>query len=152
MSDITHRILNEIISHEVALRITFTGKRKQGGDSNLEVAEGKLKNTNLLLLIYGTNSYEHLTMLIYFNRILHTFGIFYILESVRKTKGGDQATSKQIDEETRNWLKNAKDRDGGRKRRQAKKCHEVRNPAEAIATASQLEQNEGIGVRIYKET
>ena len=40
-----------------------------------------------------------------------------LIESVRSTKGGETATNNEIDSFTRNWLKNASDRSGGREKR-----------------------------------
>ncbi|CAL8143465.1 unnamed protein product [Orchesella dallaii] len=84
-SKITHHILNEIISTEVALVISFTGKGTK--------AQAGLRKTPVINLLY---------------------------ETVRRTKGGVSTTNKEINEFVKVWLKNASDRDGGKKRRMSK--------------------------------
>ncbi|CAL8098493.1 unnamed protein product [Orchesella dallaii] len=89
-SKITHHILNEIISTEVALVISFTGKGTK--------AQAGLRKTPLINLLY---------------------------ETVRRTKGGVSTTNKEINEFVKVWLKNASDRDGGKKRRMSKQGQQL---------------------------
>ncbi|CAL8131267.1 unnamed protein product [Orchesella dallaii] len=89
-SKITHHILNEIISTEVALVISFTGKGTK--------AQAGLRKTPVINLLY---------------------------ETVRRTKGGVSTTNKEINEFVKVWLKNASDRDGGKKRRMSKQGQQL---------------------------
>lgn len=52
------------------------------------------------------------------------------IDSVRMTKDQSASTNSEIEAQVRRWLKNAKDREGGREQRMKKKCSSTPSPAE----------------------
>jgi hypothetical protein len=107
--DIVSRILTELISNNLAKITSLTGAGK--------VAKCGLHKSNLQKVLYGKYSTKMKIKLF----ISYHYIFVNISDTVRVTKGGEDLTNSEIDGFTKKWLKNSKDREGGRNSRAIKK-------------------------------
>jgi len=111
------RILFSLISNQLGKVTSLTGEGK--------CATRGLQNSDIQQLLYRKLQFAYYSML-----YTKLFTQCFFIESVRNNTGYENLTDFEIDSHTKKWLKNCKDREGGREIRKNRQCSTVSNLAE----------------------